>query len=229
MVPKPLKPKAKATSYSPISLLNCLGKLFEKVIATRIHEFANDHDLINMWQRADQPQKEANEHIHIINQYAEQAKRSKITTAFLLIDIEKAFDAVWHNGLLKKLHDQDIPRDLLRVVASFLKDRTIQVKTGTSLSEKVHLLAGTPQRSILIPLLFILYVNDIPTTYQCTQYSDDIGIYTSHSTTNYTLKNTPSEAIDDLEDWCETWFIKLNSKRPSWSRSPTRLRSEIYQ
>ena len=214
MIPKPLKPKNSATSYRPISLLNCLGKVFEKVIATRIQEFADDTDLINTWQRAYQPQKEANEHIHIINQYLDRAKTAKKTTALLLIDIEKAFDAVWHNGLLKKLHDQDIPPDLLRMVASFLRDRTIQVRSGTSLSDKVNLLAGTPQGSILSPLLFILYVNDIPTTppCQCTQYADDIGIYTSHRNMNY-LKTHLQKQIDDLEDWCEEWFIKLNPRK----------------
>ena len=187
MIPKPQKPKDLATSYRPISLLNCLGKLFEKVIATRIQEFADDHDLINKWQRAYQPQKEANEHIHIINQYLMKARNTKRITALLLINSEKAFDAIWHNGLLKKLHQQGIPPDLLRMVASFLKDRTIQVKTGTNLSDKVHLLAGTPQGSILSPLLFILYVNDIPTSprCQCTQYADDIAIYTSHRNKNY--------------------------------------------
>ena len=214
MIPKPQKPKDLATSYRPISLLNCLGKLFEKVIATRIQEFADDHDLINKWQRPYQPQKEANEHIHIINQYLMKARNTKRITALLLIDIEKAFDAVWHNGLLKKLHQQGIPPDLLRMVASFLKDRTIQVKTGTNLSDKVHLLAGTPQGSILSPLLFILYVNDIPTSprCQCTQYADDIAIYTSHRNKNY-LRVDLQRQIDSLEDWCATWFIKLNPKK----------------
>ena len=169
---------------------------------------------INKWQRAYQPQKEANEHIHIINQYLMKARNTKRITALLLIDIEKAFDAVWHNGLLKKLHQQGIPPDLLRMVASFLKDRTIQVKTGTNLSDKVHLLAGTPQGSILSPLLFILYVNDIPTSprCQCTQYADDIAIYTSHRNKNY-LRADLQRQIDSLEDWCATWFIKLNPKK----------------
>ena len=214
MILKPQKPKGSATSYRPINLLNCMGKLFEKVIATRIQEFADDTNLLNTWQRAYQPRKEANEHIHIINQYLEKAKTSKKTTALLLIDIEKAFDAVWHNGLLKKLHSQNIPPDLLRIVASFLRDRTIQVRTGTTLSEKVHLLAGTPQGSILSPLLFILYVNDIPTMppCQCTQYADDIGIYTSHRNHNY-LRSQLQRQIDHLERWCEQWFIKLNPKK----------------
>ena len=121
---------------------------------------------------------------------------------------------MWHNGLLKKLHSQNLPPDLLRIVASFLRDRSIQVRTGTTLSEKVHLLAGTPQGSILSPLLFILYVNDIPTMppCQCTQYADDIGIYTSHRNQNY-LRSQLQRQIDSLERWCERWFIKLNPKK----------------
>ena len=71
------------------------------------------------------------------------------------MDVEKAFDAVWHNGLPKKLHDMELPSDILRIISSFLTDRTIQVKIGNTLSEVVQLLAGTPQGSILSPLLLI--------------------------------------------------------------------------
>ena len=176
MIQKPNKPKDNPASYRPISLLNCMGKLFEKIISNRIQEFIEDHNNINPWQRAYQPHKEANEHIMIINEYM-KVKENKKLAALLLMDVEKAFDAVWHNGLLKKLHDMELPGDILRIISSFLTDRTIQVRIGNTLSEVVKLLAGTPQGSILSPLLFILFVNDIPVTQACqlTQYADDIA------------------------------------------------------
>ena len=127
---------------------------------------------------------------------------------------EKAFDAVWHNSLLKKLHDMELPSDILKIISSFLTDRTIQVKIGNTLSEVVQLLAGTPQGSILSPLLFILFVNDIAVTQTCqvTQYADDIAIYTSHHNLRY-LEAHLQKQVDKLEDWYEDWFIKLNAKK----------------
>ena len=214
MIQKPNKPKDNPASYRPISLLNCMGKLFEKIISNRIQEFIEDNNIINPWQRAYQPHKEANEHIMIINEYMKKVKENKKLAALLLMDVEKAFDAVWHNGLLKKLHDMELPGDILRIISSFLTDRTIQVRIGNTLSEVVKLLAGTPQGSILSPLLFILFVNDIPVTPACqvTQYADDIAIYTSHRNPRY-LEAHLQKQVDELEDWCEDWFIKLNAKK----------------
>ena len=108
----------------------------------------------------------------------------------------------------------ELPGDILRIISSFLMDRTIQVRIGNTLSEVVKLLAGTPQGSILSPLLFILFVNDIPVTQACqvTQYTDDIAIYTSHRNPRY-LEAHLQKQVDELEDWCEDWFIKLNAKK----------------
>ena len=209
MIQKTNKPKDNPASYRPISLLNCMGKLFEKIVSNRIQEFIEDNNIINPWQRAYQPHKEANEHIMIINEYMKKVKENKKLAALLLMDVEKAFDAVWHNGLLKKLHDMELPGDILRIISSFLTDRTIQVRIGNTLSEVVKLLAGTPQGSILSPRLFILFVNDIPVTQACqvTQYVDDIAIYTSHRNPRY-LEAHLQKQVDELEDWCEDWFIK---------------------
>ena len=178
---------------------------------TRIHRRQQYHQ---SWQRAYQPHKEANEHIMIINEYMKKVKDNKKLAALLLMDVEKAFDAVWHNSLLKKLHDMELPSDILRIISSFLTDRTIQVKIGNTLSEVVQLLAGTPKGSILRPLFFILYVNDIPDTQTCqvTQYADDIAIYTSHRNPRY-LEAHLQKQVDELEDWYENWFIKLNAKK----------------
>ena len=193
MIPKPNKPKDNPASYRPISLLNYMGKLFEKIISNGIQEYIED----NSWQRAYQPHKEANEHIMIINEYMKKVKDNKKLAALLVMDGEKAFDAVWHKGLLKKLHDMEPPSDIFRIISSFLTDRTIQVKIGNTLSEVVQLLAGTPQGS---PLLFILFVNNIPITQTCqvTQYADDIAIYTSHRNPRYREAHLQKQ-VDELE------------------------------
>ena len=118
---------------------------------------------------------------------------------------------MWHNGLWKKLYHIKLPPTLLRFTSSVLQDRTIKTKEGNDSSHPVHLEAGTPQGSILSPLLFLIYVNDVPISepIKCTQYADDIGLYTCHKNKNRKMQRQ----IDTLEKWCQKWFIKLNSRK----------------
>ena len=77
MLLKPNKPRNNPGSYRPISLLNCLGKTFEKLITTRIHTFIDEHKIINTWQRTYLPKKGANEHIYTLGNYTNAAKNKK--------------------------------------------------------------------------------------------------------------------------------------------------------
>jgi hypothetical protein len=135
-------------------------------------------------------------------------------TAAILLDVEKAFDSVWHNGLKYKLAHQGLPTKMVRLLSSFLTDRTIRVRVRGAVSNPVNLSAGTPQGSVLSPLLFIMYVNDIPMhpvhKVQTSQFADDLGIWTSHKNEGVLNKRLQG-ALTDLEKWCAKWRVKLNA------------------
>ena len=107
-----------------------------------------------------------------------------------------------------------LPRKMVRLISSFLSDRTIKVNCCNNCSEEVTLNAGTPQGSVLSPLLFIIYVNDIPDmsslNVKLSQFADDMGIW-AHATNAKWVKAKLSKALKLIEVWCSKWRIKLNA------------------
>ncbi|KAI5704876.1 hypothetical protein M8J75_009611 [Diaphorina citri] len=94
----------------------------------------------------------------------------------ILLDIEKAFDKIWHEGLLYKLN---IPSPLIRMIKSYLEGRTLQVKYNEQLSDKFQIHAGITQGSILGPTLFTIYIQDLPKLKYLNTglYADDTALY----------------------------------------------------
>ena len=100
----------------------------------------------------------------------------KVTTGIFL-DAERAFDNTWHNGLKYKLNLSNLNINYIRLISSFLTNRKMQVYFKGKYSELCTLQAGTPQGSVLSPLLYILYVNDLPANRikycNISQFADD--------------------------------------------------------
>ena len=213
MIPKPKKDSKDPSSYRPISLLSNIGKLFERVLATRMDLHLRESDFFNQWQRAYLKKKEAAEHIYRLGEEIKLAKGRGLITTAVSLDVEKAFDSVWHDGLRYKLAHMGLPTKLVRLLSSFLTDRSIKVRAMDELSAPVTLNAGTPQGSVLSPLLFNIYVNDVPINprNQCSagQFADDLSMWSTSGTRNINYIRI-QRALDDIERWCSTWRIKIN-------------------
>ena len=147
MLHEPGKQSKRPGSYRPISLLSCLGKLFEKVISARLNLHMLETGFYNSFQRAFRQGLEGGEHLYRLAEEIATTKTKGFKTAVASLDVEKAFDSVWHNGLRHKLAaaELQLPTKLIRLLSSYLDGRTIQVRhsRGPSLYSPVPLRAAS--------------------------------------------------------------------------------------
>ena len=139
------------------------------------------------------------------------------TTAALFLDAEAAFDRCWHNGIKYKLKKNlNLPSRLIRLISSFLSDRSLIVLYEGCYSQRINLKAGTPQGSPLSPLIYIIYVNDYPQGIKelasLSQFADDTALWTSAYTRTHSITKL-QKALNLLESWCRKWRVKLNGDK----------------
>ena len=141
-------------------------------------------------------------------------RREHVVAAFL--DVEKAFDNVWHNGLRYKIFMLDLPIKMTRWLSDFLVCRVIQVNVNGFLSDKISPIAGVSQGSVLSALLFLIYVNDLPKPHHRqkskSQFADDTALWTASRNVHIAAKLLQKD-LRKLAKWCAKWRIKLNPEK----------------
>ena len=163
MLLKPDKLASLTTSYRPISLISSIMKLLERVIEQRLRSHLEKIGFLNKHQSGFRRVKSTDDHLFRPSQSIMESfnRGEHVVAAFL--DVEKAFDNVWHNGLRCKIFQLDLPTIMTRWLSDFLVCRAIQVNVNGFLSNQIYPNAAVPQGSVLSLLLFLIYVNDLPT------------------------------------------------------------------
>ena len=147
------------------------------------------------------------------------------------LDVEKAFDNVWHNGLRYKIFQLDLPTKMTRWLSDFLVGNIIQVNVNSFFSNQINPKPGVPQGSVLSPLLFLIYVNDLPTLHHkqnsLSQFADDTAQWAFSLNVRFAAKFLQQDLLN-LAMWCAKWSIKLNPEKTTviiLSRSITRQKN----
>lgn len=213
-IPKPSKPNNKIENYRPISLLSCVSKVFEKILNSQIWNVIEEKEILPNEQFGFRPRHSTTHQVKRVCNFVQNSFACKKSTALVLLDIEKAFDTVWHNGLIFKLIKLGFPSHLIKIIKSFLDARSFRVFVNNNGSDSKEVPAGVPQGSVLGPILFCIYCSDLPKQTDCeyAMFADDTGIYCSHEHGN-TIVNTLQRALDQLSSYCLKWKIKLNAEK----------------
>ena len=197
------------SNYRPISLLPLCGKIFEKLIYDNLHSYVYQNKFISDkqsgYKRGDSTIKQL---ISITNEIHKTFDEGKELRAVFL-DISRAFDRVWHSGLLFKLRQIGIEGQALNIIKDFLKDREQRVTLDGQSSDWVPITAGVPQGSILGPLLFLIYINDITevVTSDIRIFADDTFIFRTADRDSTTQLNND---LEQITDWAWKWKMLFN-------------------
>ena len=162
MAHKPSKRRSDPCSYRPISLLCCLSKVFEAIMTKRLMSWAENTDKLPTEQSGFRKHHSTNDKLFQLTQAVCQAQRLSNRVGAIFLDIEKAFNRVWQNGLRYELLHMNAPALLLRWISSFLRDRTVKVRILGHTSREIAINYGVPQGSPISPLLFLLYMSKLP-------------------------------------------------------------------
>ena len=198
-------------NYRPVSLLSNIDKTMERILFKHIFNFLKDNNFLSSYQSGFIPgDSTVNQLTFLYNNFCKALDEGK-EIRVVFFDISKAFDRVWHKGLVTKLKGAGINGKLLLWLQNYLTDRRQRVvipggKSGWSFTR-----AGVPQGSILGPLMFLIYINDIVNSIQSNirLFADDTSLYLTVDHPE-TAAIALQHDISIITDWADKWLVNFN-------------------
>ena len=205
--------KGNPANYRPISLTCILCKLLEHIIASNITKHFQVNNILYDLQHGFRERRSCETQLL---ELVDDLSRNLLLghqTDLILLDFSKAFDKVNHLKLLYKLHQHGVQGATLQWVKSFLIGRRQSVLVNGETSDEVPVTSGVPQGSVLGPLLFLLYINDLPENLisQVRLFADDTAVYITVN--NAAQEEILQQDLNRLQLWEEMWDMEFNPSK----------------
>lgn len=213
---KPGKPTENADSYRPVALLSVVLKLFERLIYNRIEDTIQQS--IPPEQAGFRAGRSCTDQVLCLTNFIETGYQKRLKTGVVFVDLTAAYDTVWKKGLLLKLLRIIPCLTICDLLCNMLSDRMFHVYLNNKRSSQMKLNDGIPQGSVLAPLLFNLYIHDLPSsTARKFLYADD-SAYAVQGRDILWIEQTLKSDMASLMKYCQNW--RLN---PSVTKTETSL------
>jgi Exonuclease III len=215
MIPKPNKNPGDPNSYRPISLTNTISKLMEKIIVRKYNPLIQK--VLPPSQAGFRPGMEITDQLlRVLTPIEHSLHNRGFTTIIAALDIQKAFDTMWHDGLRLKMTKLNFPINFIRWISNFLTNRTARVKINDTMSPTINLEAGAPQGSTISPTLYNIYVHDIPqptdSSTGLAQFADDTCMWAIAPRIDQASKRL-NNYVKTYTDWTSLWRITINADK----------------
>ena len=214
-IPKPGKDHAEPTNYSLIALISCLCKTLERMINKVLVCYLESNNLLTKYQSGFRAKRSTSDNLVRLETFIRDAfiKREHVVAVYF--DLEKAYDTTWRYGILKDLHNFGLKGRLPNFIKSFLEDRTIQVRVGSTLSDLYDQEQGVPQGAILSTTLFNVKLNDI---INCLDYKTDGSLYVDfcicfRSKNMRTIERHLQQCLNRIKDWATRNGFKFSKSK----------------
>ena len=224
--------KSDPTKYRPISLLSIISKVMEAAVNQQLQSYFFQNSLISHRQFGFRPGHSTGDLLTILSQKWNDTLDKGEEVCAVALDIKGAFDKVWHNGLLAKLTSKGVCGKLSTWLRSYLSDRSLKVVLSGQASEVSSINASVPQGSILGPLLFSVYIDDLVDVCEneLYLYADDSTLYAPIPSPQASedVAASLNRDLTRMKSWADTWKVTFEPSKCkvmtfSRKRSPSEL------
>ena len=194
-------------NYRPVSLTNVVCKILESFVTDEIRKHMETNNLFTQCQHGFRQHRSCvTQLLEVLNDFTNLIE-NKDSIDVIYLDFSKAFDTVPHLRLINKLEAYGIQGNMIKWIKHFLSDRKQRVKVNSEYSEYTPVISGIPQGSILGPVLFVIYINDLPEIIKssCKIFADDTKLYSSPKD-----KDILQADLLSLLKWSDKWQLKFN-------------------